>query len=672
MSALENLVRTSWAQALGYALAHLVWEGALAALLLLLALQILRQSSARTRYAAACLALFALSWAFAITFWIYLAGAYPRASAFPRPAWVWGPLPFPADGGTISAPQPWTAVLPWLTPVWMAGAALWYLRALAGWIAAQRMRRVALRFAESAWQQRLRDIQQCLRISRPVLLFESGLTEVPVVIGFFRPVILTPLGLLTGFPAEHVEAFLIHELAHIRRCDYLVNLAQSFVEGLLFYHPAVWWISAHVRAERENCCDDAVVALTGDAHGYAVALTTLEESRWMSAETALAATGGNLVKRVHRLLGRRQPRMAAGPVVGLLLISACLALAARSAKPLASPQSVPNLQVLSSAPAPVHREVIPLLAQAQSTPTAQPETPYQKWLNEDVAYITTNAERQAFRRLETDAEREHFIEQFWLRRDPTPGTPRNELKEEHYRRIAYANARFRTATELPGWKTDRGRIYITFGPPGEIDSHPNGGPFHGDNALYGFETWHYRYIEGIGNDVLIEFADEARDGTYHMTMDPSGNSTRFENPGGRFGGPTQPFRRQPVSPAIMVGRDGVPVLLDADSGLAIDAHNPAHSNGRMQILATGLGEVRPDWPTGLAAPMENPPAVVADVKVYLDGAPLPVIRATLAPSYIGFYLIEVQLPPITNLGTSELYLSAGGHESNRVPMVLEP
>lgn len=129
---------------------------------------------------------------------------------------------------------------------------------------------------------------------------------------------------------------------------------------------------------------------------------------------------------------------------------------------------------------------------------------------------------------------------------------------------------------------------------------------------------------------------------------------------------------QPVSPAIMVGRDGVPVLLDADSGLEIDAHNPAHSSGRMQILATGLGKVRPDWPTGLAAPIENPPAVVADVKVYLDGAPLPVTRATLAPSYIGFYLIEVQLPPITNLGTSELYLSAGGQESNRVPMVLEP
>jgi len=128
----------------------------------------------------------------------------------------------------------------------------------------------------------------------------------------------------------------------------------------------------------------------------------------------------------------------------------------------------------------------------------------------------------------------------------------------------------------------------------------------------------------------------------------------------------------PVAPAIIVGRDGVPLLLDADSGLPLDARNTAHSNGRIQILATGLGKVKPDWPTGLAAPLENPPVVAADVKVYLDGSPLSVTRATLAPGYIGFYLIEAQLPTIANLGTSELYVSAGGQESNRVQMVLEP
>jgi uncharacterized protein (TIGR03437 family) len=129
---------------------------------------------------------------------------------------------------------------------------------------------------------------------------------------------------------------------------------------------------------------------------------------------------------------------------------------------------------------------------------------------------------------------------------------------------------------------------------------------------------------------------------------------------------------QPVAPAIFVGSGGVPMLYDADTGLPLDARNAAHSNGRIQILATGLGRVRPDWPTNLPAPHQDPPTVAASVKVYLDGSPLQVTRATLAPDFIGFYLIEAQLPPIANLGTSELYMSADGQESNRVQIVVEP
>jgi uncharacterized protein (TIGR03437 family) len=129
---------------------------------------------------------------------------------------------------------------------------------------------------------------------------------------------------------------------------------------------------------------------------------------------------------------------------------------------------------------------------------------------------------------------------------------------------------------------------------------------------------------------------------------------------------------QPVSPAILVSREGVPTLFDADSGLLLDARNPAHSNGRMQIMATGLGKVRPEWPTGLAAPLENPPAVAASVRAYLDGTPLQVTQATLAPGYIGFYLIEVQLPSVVNLGTAELHIAGDGQESNHVQIVLEP
>ena len=129
---------------------------------------------------------------------------------------------------------------------------------------------------------------------------------------------------------------------------------------------------------------------------------------------------------------------------------------------------------------------------------------------------------------------------------------------------------------------------------------------------------------------------------------------------------------QPVSPAIFVGRDGAPWLYDADSGLPIDARNAAHSNGRVQIMATGLGKVRPDWPTGLAAPLEDPPVVAATIRAFLDGSPVPVSRTTLAPGYIGFYLIEVQLPAATNAGVSELHIGAGGQESNHVQIIIEP
>jgi len=154
------------------------------------------------------------------------------------------------------------------------------------------------------------------------------------------------------------------------------------------------------------------------------------------------------------------------------------------------------------------------------------ETPWKKWQNEDVAYIITDEERKAFKQLSTDEEREQFVENFWLRRDPTPDTVENEYKEEHYRRIAYANEHY--ASGIPGWKTDRGRIYITFGPPDEVESHPSGGTYErpaaeggGETSTYPFEDWRYRYIEGIGNDVMIEFVDPTMTGEYRMTMDPS-------------------------------------------------------------------------------------------------------------------------------------------------------
>src|SRR5215472_6767166 len=152
--------------------------------------------------------------------------------------------------------------------------------------------------------------------------------------------------------------------------------------------------------------------------------------------------------------------------------------------------------------------------------------PYKKWLDEDVAYIITDEERAAFRQLSNDEERDNFIEAFWQRRDPTPDTEENEYKEEHYQRIAYANEHF--AAGVPGWKTDRGRIYIVFGKPDEIDSHPSGGTYErpmeeggGETSTFPFEDWRYRYIEGIGQEVIVEFVDTCMCGEYHMTMDRS-------------------------------------------------------------------------------------------------------------------------------------------------------
>ena len=164
------------------------------------------------------------------------------------------------------------------------------------------------------------------------------------------------------------------------------------------------------------------------------------------------------------------------------------------------------------------------------------ETPYRKWLNEDVAYIISDEERAAFKRLQTDEEREQFIEQFWLRRDPTPDTIENEFKEEHYRRIAYTNENF--ASGIPGWKTDRGRIYITYGAPDEKETHPSGGTYQrpseeggGTTSTFPFEQWRYRYIEGVGSDIIIEFVDPTMSGEYRMTMDPSEKDALLYVPG---------------------------------------------------------------------------------------------------------------------------------------------
>jgi len=139
-----------------------------------------------------------------------------------------------------------------------------------------------------------------------------------------------------------------------------------------------------------------------------------------------------------------------------------------------------------------------------------------KWVDQDVVYIISDDEVAAFKRLTTDEEKYHFIEQFWTRRDPSPGTVENEFRDEHYHRIAYANERFRTASGKPGWKTDRGHMYIVYGPPDEIESHPSGGELRGRGIVPPFETWRYNHVDGIGDDLYISFIDRMKTGDYSV------------------------------------------------------------------------------------------------------------------------------------------------------------
>src|SRR5271156_47934 len=164
------------------------------------------------------------------------------------------------------------------------------------------------------------------------------------------------------------------------------------------------------------------------------------------------------------------------------------------------------------------------------------DSQYKQWLNEDVIYIISPDERNAFLQLDTNEEREQFIEAFWLRRSSNPDLPDNDFKEEHYRRIAYANEHF--ASGIPGWKTDRGRMYIMWGPADEVDSHPTGGTYDrpidqggGSTTTYAWEQWRWRYLEGIGENIELEFVDPSGSGEYHLTMDPSEKDALLHVPG---------------------------------------------------------------------------------------------------------------------------------------------
>ncbi len=294
---------------LGATLLHFLWQGVLIAAVYATARPYASRPEAR--YLLACAALAAMA-AAPVATWavlrqvsteaIAMARSIPTAAASPGAGFL-GDLPRFFVEGYEQVPPGW---LSWVAAAWMAGVVVFWVRLLGGWIIAERLRRRRVQPAPRHWQQTFDRLRARLRVSRPVELLISGLVQTPAVVGLLRPVVLVPLGALAGLPPEQMEALLLHELAHIQRYDYLVNALQSMVEALLFYHPAVWWVSGHMRSEREMCCDDAAVAITGDAEGFARALAQVGEQAHHQA-AVLQAAGGSLANRVGRLLGMPRP-----------------------------------------------------------------------------------------------------------------------------------------------------------------------------------------------------------------------------------------------------------------------------------------------------------------------------------------------------------------------------
>ncbi|SDU23294.1 Signal transducer regulating beta-lactamase production, contains metallopeptidase domain [Verrucomicrobium sp. GAS474] len=304
---------SAWSERLGWMLIHSVWIGTLLALGLRLGLALMPERTAKARYTVGCAALIAMA---VLPWWTFASSDFTaRMEKAPvRVAVAEEVAKTPVSFATVTAgkemPFEWQAegklrlepYLPWLTSLWFAGVTFFLIRLARGWHGVRALARSPLLPVDEVWRDRFAALCGRAGVARLVRFGESAAVTVPMVAGWFKPVILFPLGVMASLPVEQVEAILLHELAHIRRHDAFVNLLQAVCEALFFYHPAVWYISRVLREERENACDDLVVSWSGDALGYAEALAAFEGER--AGSLALAASGeGELLARVRRLLG---------------------------------------------------------------------------------------------------------------------------------------------------------------------------------------------------------------------------------------------------------------------------------------------------------------------------------------------------------------------------------
>lgn len=417
MSAIQHAWSHPLSEVVGWSLVHFVWQGAAIAIIVGVVLRVMRRSSANARYVAACFALATMAACPVVTAgWLARHVDWSTANSPPMPV-VTGEFldAAPSSDGLEYAPpierspREWLGSsrvtnaadraggeaatplqgvpprptlrervgstverwLPWIVGVWLVGVGLLSGRLLFGWIQVQRLRRSAIQPVADACQELLRQLAGRLRITRPVRLVESALVQVPTVVGWLRPMILLPASAITGLTTDQLQAVLAHELAHIRRHDYLVNLLQTVVETLLFYHPAVWWVSHRIRLEREHCCDDIAVATCGDRVGYARMLLALEELRAPASRLAVAADGGSLRSRIARLLSLPVPseKRSSALAASLIALTAVVSLATSIYVSLRADDANLNASeslVVRGSPDPAHDATAGLLKQTET------------------------------------------------------------------------------------------------------------------------------------------------------------------------------------------------------------------------------------------------------------------------------------------------------------------
>jgi beta-lactamase regulating signal transducer with metallopeptidase domain len=373
MTVFEILFPPPLIHALGWTLVHAVWQGALVAFALRGVLQLLRGQRPNLRYSAASFALILTLLLPVITFWrLTMHSRFPDVDEMTIQTRLGNSVQSSSEEVARAGRQPSDAsevyqysfqrprlterlesLIPWLSAAWLLGVLGLTARVTGGMVYTQRLIRCHTRLLGSYWSERLKQVSKRLRLTRSVRLLESSVVKVPTTIGWWRPVILVPGSALSGLTPQQLELILAHELAHIRRHDYLINLFQVLVETLLFYHPAVWWISKQVRNERELVCDDMAVSICGNPIAYARALAKIERLRRETPIWAVAADGGRLSKRIVRLIDSTQnSQRVSSMFVGFIMIGALFISIAAVQKGLSNTKQAAQVMVAGATSAP--------------------------------------------------------------------------------------------------------------------------------------------------------------------------------------------------------------------------------------------------------------------------------------------------------------------------------